>query len=101
DHADAPAPAPGTFARVQPGDVLAVDRYRAGGRREQSGEDVQQRALAAAGRAHQARPGPRRETEVRTAQRDRLYLAFPVDVVQPACLDRHVRRWYANCPNAR
>ena len=61
-----------------------------------TGEDVDQRALTASRRPHQAGPGAALEGQVGASQRNRLHLRLAVDVVEAPCLDRHVG---ASCPD--
>jgi hypothetical protein len=58
----------GPLGVVEPGDVDTVDHDRPGVRSHQTGDHAEQRRLAAARRADEARRGPARERQRRAAQ---------------------------------
>src|SRR5882672_4460763 len=88
DHPDGSPALAGPLRRRQPGDVFSFDHHRAAARLQETGQDVDERALSAARRPHQACPGPGGEGDLRPAKRHRLDLGFAVDVVETVGLDR-------------
>jgi hypothetical protein len=89
-HADPASPPPSPLCGGQAGEILAIDHHGPAAWLEQAGEDVQQGALAAARRAHQAGPRGRAQDEVGAAKGHGLHLALAVDVIEAGGLERHV-----------
>src|SRR3954454_6375890 len=79
DEADALAAQLGEPAVVERGDLDAVQDDRPGGRAVEAGEDVHQRRLARAGRAHDRREAALREVDRHAVERADGGLALAVD----------------------
>jgi len=91
DEADVLAAEPGQLLVVQPGDVGAVDEDRAGGRAVESGEDVHERGLARAGRAHHGRHATARDLQRDAAEGVDRGVAVAVPTGEPAGVDDRTR----------